>query len=296
MDNYSVNEPGWALLEEARDAGHAVSVLSNLSPYNQAAIERKWPHFFQATHQQLLLVRSRLPQARPRDLPGGLPRTCGTSPGTASSSTTSRATWRAPGRSGSRALQFTNDRIPEIRGTSAWPTGLPPRAPEAGDLAMSDTDTLVALVRGGPTASWSSPGPGSPPGAASATSAGPRGSGRPGSRSTSTTFSQLEAGPRRVLGPEAGGVALVPRRRAQRGPRGGRRPRGRRQAAHAPDPEHRRAPRPGRDLAGAAGGDPRDRRRGRVPDVPRSAARPGPHMESFAATRPARRSAAAAAS
>jgi len=50
MDNYSVNEPGWALLEDARDQGRTVSLLSNLAPYNQLAIERKWPHFFQAPH------------------------------------------------------------------------------------------------------------------------------------------------------------------------------------------------------------------------------------------------------
>ncbi len=49
MDNYSINPPGWALLERARQQRRTVCVLSNLAPYNQLAIERKFPHFFRAT-------------------------------------------------------------------------------------------------------------------------------------------------------------------------------------------------------------------------------------------------------
>jgi HAD superfamily hydrolase (TIGR01509 family) len=41
------------LLERARRQQKTVCLLSNLAPYNQAAIERKFPHFFPATDHNL---------------------------------------------------------------------------------------------------------------------------------------------------------------------------------------------------------------------------------------------------
>jgi HAD superfamily hydrolase (TIGR01509 family) len=54
MDNYSVNPAAWGLLEEARDHGSMVCILSNLSEFNKIAIERKFPHFFGAVHRSFL--------------------------------------------------------------------------------------------------------------------------------------------------------------------------------------------------------------------------------------------------
>jgi HAD superfamily hydrolase (TIGR01509 family) len=54
MDNYNVNQTAWGLLEEARDHGSTVCVLSNLSEFNKIAIERKFPRFFRAVHRSFL--------------------------------------------------------------------------------------------------------------------------------------------------------------------------------------------------------------------------------------------------
>ncbi len=53
-NNYSLNQEAWSLLEEARERGHVVGILSNLSEFHKIAIERKFPHFFRAAHRSFL--------------------------------------------------------------------------------------------------------------------------------------------------------------------------------------------------------------------------------------------------
>ena len=114
MDNYSVNEPGWALLEEARDQGRTVSLLSNLSPYNQVAIDRKWPHFFQATHHNFYSYDLGLHKPDP-DIFRAASRRLGVDPSCCCFLDDREENVTSARQTGMQALRFENDRIPEIR-------------------------------------------------------------------------------------------------------------------------------------------------------------------------------------
>lgn len=127
-DNYSVNEPGWALLEDARDQGHTISLLSNLSPYNQVAIEGKWPHFFRTPHHSFYSYDLGFHKPDPdiyRAACAALqsePADCAFLDDLAENVESARDV-------GLQGLQFTNDRIPEIREA----LGLAPGGPAASD-------------------------------------------------------------------------------------------------------------------------------------------------------------------
>jgi putative hydrolase of the HAD superfamily len=112
--NYSVNEPGWALLEEAREVGRTVSVLSNLSPYNQLAIDRKWPHFFQATHHNFYSYDLGFHKPDP-EIYRAACAALGAEPGDCVFLDDLESNVEGAREAGLHAFQFTNDRIPEIR-------------------------------------------------------------------------------------------------------------------------------------------------------------------------------------
>jgi len=114
MDNYSVNGPGWALLEEARDDGRTVSVLSNLSPYNQRAIDRKWPHFFKATHHNFYSYDLGCHKPDP-EIYRAVCRALGAAPGECVFLDDLESNVEGARAAGLHAFRFTNDDIPEIR-------------------------------------------------------------------------------------------------------------------------------------------------------------------------------------
>jgi len=114
MDNYSVNEPGWALLEEARDQGRTVSLLSNLAPYNQLAIDRKWPHFFGATHHNFYSYDLGLHKPDP-DIYRAACSTLRAEPADCVFLDDLAENVEGAREAGLHGLQFENDRIPEIR-------------------------------------------------------------------------------------------------------------------------------------------------------------------------------------
>ena len=113
-ENYSVNEPGWALLEEARDDGRTVSVLSNLSPYNQHAIDRKWPHFFRATHRNFYSYDLGFHKPDP-EIYRAACRALEAEPEECVFLDDAESNVEGARAAGLHALQFSNDRIPEIR-------------------------------------------------------------------------------------------------------------------------------------------------------------------------------------
>ena len=121
-DNYSLNEPGWTLLEDARDRGRTVSMLSNLSPYNQVAMERKWPHFFRATHHNFYSYDLGLHKPDPDIFRvactalGAAPGDCVFLDDTAENVESARAV-------GLHAFEFDNDRVPSIRESLGLPAG-----------------------------------------------------------------------------------------------------------------------------------------------------------------------------
>jgi len=114
MDNYSVNEPGWGLLEEARDHGRPVSLLSNLSPYNQLAIERKFPHFFRATHRNLYSYELGLHKPDPR-IYVAAGEALGVAPDRCFFLDDLEENVDGAREAGMRARRFENGQLPEIR-------------------------------------------------------------------------------------------------------------------------------------------------------------------------------------
>jgi HAD superfamily hydrolase (TIGR01509 family) len=114
MENYSVNEPGWALLEEARDQGNTVSLLSNLSPYNQVAIDRKWPRFFRAPHHSFYSYDLGLHKPDP-DIYRAVSTRLGVDPSHCFFLDDLEENVTSARETGMQALRFHNDRIPEIR-------------------------------------------------------------------------------------------------------------------------------------------------------------------------------------
>ena len=123
-DNYSVNEPGWALLEAARDDGRTVSVLSNLSPYNQRAIDRKWPHFFRATHHNFYSYDLGFHKPDP-EIYRAACRELGAEPGECVFLDDLESNVEGARAAGLQAFQFANDRIPEIRRALGLDNGSP---------------------------------------------------------------------------------------------------------------------------------------------------------------------------
>jgi len=130
MDNYSINEPGWALLGEARDSGKTVSLLSNLSHYNQVAIERKFPHFFRATHRNFYSYELGLHKPDPRiyraacEALGVAPDHCFFLDDVEENVEGARGV-------GMRALRFEKERIPEIREALGLPASSADKATPA---------------------------------------------------------------------------------------------------------------------------------------------------------------------
>jgi HAD superfamily hydrolase (TIGR01509 family) len=114
MENYSINEPGWALLEEARQRGRTVSLLSNLSPYNQIAIDRKWPHFFRTPHHSFYSYDLGLHKPDP-DVYRAASRRLGVDPSLCVFLDDVEENVTGARETGMQALQFENARIPDIR-------------------------------------------------------------------------------------------------------------------------------------------------------------------------------------
>ena len=127
MDNYSVNEPGWALLEDARDRGRTVSLLSNLAPYNQIAIERRWPHFFQTPHHNFYSYELGLHKPDPA-IYRAVSERLGVEPEHCFFLDDLEENVESARRVGFQGLRFENDRIPHIRETLGLPGG-PATAP-----------------------------------------------------------------------------------------------------------------------------------------------------------------------
>lgn len=126
MDNYSVNEPGWALLEEARHQGRTVSLLSNLSPYNQAAIDRKWPHFFRVPHHSFYSYDLGLHKPDP-DIYRAVSKRLGVDPSYCFFLDDVEENVTSARETGMQALRFENHRIPEIRETLGLAASEPTR-------------------------------------------------------------------------------------------------------------------------------------------------------------------------
>jgi putative hydrolase of the HAD superfamily len=127
MDNYSVNEPGWALLLEARGQGKTVSLLSNLSPYNQVAIDRKWPHFFRATHHNFYSYDLGLHKPDP-DIYRAASHRLGVDPSCCCFLDDVEENVAGARETGMQALRFENDRMPEIREALGFPASGPLRS------------------------------------------------------------------------------------------------------------------------------------------------------------------------
>ena len=113
-DNYSVNEPGWSLLEQARERGRTVSLLSNLSPYNQVAIDRKWPHFFRVPHHRFYSYDLGLHKPDP-DIYRAASKRLGVDPSHCFFLDDLEENVASARETGMQALRFENARIPEIR-------------------------------------------------------------------------------------------------------------------------------------------------------------------------------------
>ncbi len=124
-DNYSVNAPGWTLLEDARENGRTVSLLSNLAPYNQLAIERKFPHFFRTPHHRFYSYELGLQKPDPRIYVAAC-RALGAAADECFFLDDLEENVVGAREAGMRALRFQNERIPQIRETLGLPA--PPRS------------------------------------------------------------------------------------------------------------------------------------------------------------------------
>jgi glucose-1-phosphatase len=120
MNNYSVNEAAWGLLEESCDRGHTTGILSNLSEFNRLAIDRKFPHFFCGAHRNFLSYELGLHKpdvevylAASRQL-GIAPDRCLFLDDVEENVLGARA-------AGMASMRFDNSRIAEIRDTLGWP-------------------------------------------------------------------------------------------------------------------------------------------------------------------------------
>jgi HAD superfamily hydrolase (TIGR01509 family) len=113
-DNYSVNAPGWALLEDARESGRTVSLLSNLAHYNQLAIERKFPDFFRTPHHSFYSYELGFQKPDPR-IYEAVCQALGVAPDECFFLDDLEENVRSAREVGMGALRFQNERIPEIR-------------------------------------------------------------------------------------------------------------------------------------------------------------------------------------
>ena len=127
-DNYSVNAPGWTLLEDARENGRTVSLLSNLARYNQLAIDGKFPHFFRAPDHSFYSYELGLQKPDPR-IYVAVCRALGVAPDECFFLDDLEENVESAREVGMRALRFENERIPEIRETLGLPA--PPEASAA---------------------------------------------------------------------------------------------------------------------------------------------------------------------
>jgi putative hydrolase of the HAD superfamily len=128
VDNYSINEPGWALLEEVRRHGFGVSVLSNLSPYNQLAIETKFPHFFRATDRNFYSYDLGLHKPDPRIYAEAC-RRLEVAPAECAFLDDLEDNVAGAREAGLQAMRFSNGRIPGIRDALGLSVREAPSAP-----------------------------------------------------------------------------------------------------------------------------------------------------------------------
>jgi HAD superfamily hydrolase (TIGR01509 family) len=118
-NNYSLNQAAWSLLEEARDRGHVVGILSNLSEFNKIAIERKFPRFFRAAHRSFLSYELGLHKPDPEvyltvsDQLGIAPARCLFLDDVEENVLGAR-------RAGMAGMRFDNSRTAEIRAALGW--------------------------------------------------------------------------------------------------------------------------------------------------------------------------------
>jgi putative hydrolase of the HAD superfamily len=123
MDTYELNPVAWGLLDEARRRIGTVCILSNLSPFNRAAIERKFPRFFDAVDRSFLSYETGLHKPDPEVY-----------------RTVARALGRAPG-----ACLFLDDVLENVEGARA-----------AGMVSLRYDDAAVDAIRR--ACGWSSRG------------------------------------------------------------------------------------------------------------------------------------------
>ena len=99
---------------EARDRGRTVSLLSNLSPYNQVAIDRKWPHFFRTTHHNFYSYDLGLHKPDP-EIYRAASKRLGVDPSCCFFLDDVEENVAGARETGMQALRFGNERMPEIR-------------------------------------------------------------------------------------------------------------------------------------------------------------------------------------
>ena len=119
MDNYSLNQPAWDLLEEARGRGYTVGILSNLSEFNKLAIDRKFPHFFLRAHRTFLSYELGLhkPDA---EIYLAVSRELGIAPAACLFLDDVEENVVGAQAAGMASMRFDNSRIEEIRGALGW--------------------------------------------------------------------------------------------------------------------------------------------------------------------------------
>jgi glucose-1-phosphatase len=120
MNNYSLNQAAWDLLEESRDRGHSTGILSNLSEFNKLAIERKFPHFFRGAHRNFLSYELGLhkPDA---EAYLAVSRQLGIAPAGCLFLDDVEENVLGARAAGLASMRFDNGRIAEIRDTLGWP-------------------------------------------------------------------------------------------------------------------------------------------------------------------------------
>jgi HAD superfamily hydrolase (TIGR01509 family) len=114
MENYSINKNGWDLLLELKNRGFPVYILSNLADYNREAVDRKFPDMFKATNKNFFSFELGFlkPDAeiylKACESMGARPEDCFFMDDFEKNVEGAR-------RVGMRALQFSNEKIVEIR-------------------------------------------------------------------------------------------------------------------------------------------------------------------------------------
>jgi putative hydrolase of the HAD superfamily len=119
MDNYNLNQSAWDLLEEARDRGRTVCILSNLSEFNKIAIERKYPHFFRTADRNFFSYELGLHKPDPA-IYSTVSSRLGIAPAGCLFLDDVEENVESARTAGMGSIRFDNGRIEEIRRALGW--------------------------------------------------------------------------------------------------------------------------------------------------------------------------------